>query len=1076
MEPGGPASKPQQEMEEILQGLQERAKELFCLYRVGDLLRAADLPWEKRLQQAIEAIPQGWRYPEVCEARLEIGAREFRTPGFRETPWTLEAKVELRDGTLGRLQVAYTQERPPRDEGPFMVEERRLLEAIARQIALQWDHDEAAHAWEAWSSALQETGGEAGRKWRVIVDFLRRADPKLLERISRRLLNHLRWKGVEGLEAAAGSSDLPWSPEDDGNANRPIRWERGEAKPVPTDLVFRAAAEHLTEDEIVSFVHTWITRDKVSFLINTLEWQESSLEDIGEALARFHAMELSERDLPPSLLQVLKTSLLRRFFTDDVDYINIGKHLVTLEDFYHLSQHLVAPPNSHGRLGGKSAGIFLAQKIVERMQGDEALLQGIRVPKTWYMASDGIIAFMRHNGLEDIYDRKYMDLEEVRQQYPYVIQAFKSSSFPPELLHGLARILEDLGDQPLIVRSSSLLEDRTGASFSGKYKSLFLANQGSKEERLEALKDAVAEVYASVFGPDPIEYRAERNLLDVHEEMGILIQEVVGTRVGKYFLPAFAGVAFSNNEFRWSPRIRREDGLVRLVLGLGTRAVDRVGDDFPILLAPGQPGLRVNTTLEEHLRYSPRAVDLINLETGAFETVPMADFLRECANDLPLASKILSVVEEDRVRSPRGLLEDLSQVSTVVTFEGLVRDTPFLGQVGALLKVLRETLGMPVDVEFASDGRNLFLLQCRSQSFTEGGAPSPIPRGLPKSQVLFTAHRFISNGKVPDLTHAVYVVPRAYTELPELGQLKAVGQAVGRLNKLLPKRRFVLMGPGRWGSRGDIRLGVSVGYSDINNTALLVEIAHRSGGAVPDLSFGTHFFQDLVEAHIRYLPLFPDGEENLLNEEFFLRAHNLLPELLPEFAHLAPVIRVVDIRRETGGRVLRVLLNAEEEEAVGLLADPGPALGGPVALRQKTGRIVAPEPPREEHGYWRLHMAERIAARMDPDRFGVKRLWVFGGTEVGVAGPGSDIDLLIHFEGTEEQRKELLAWLEGWSLALAEANYLRTGARLEGLLDVRLISERDIRERTGYAVKIGAATDPARPLALGGKEGMGPTP
>lgn len=116
-------------------------------------------------------------------------------------------------------------------------------------------------------------------------------------------------------------------------------------------------------------------------------------------------------------------------------------------------------------------------------------------------------------------------------------------------------------------------------------------------------------------------------------------------------------------------------------------------------------------------------------------------------------------------------------------------------------------------------------------------------------------------------------------------------------------------------------------------------------------------------------------------------------------------------------------------------------------------------------------MAERIAAHVDPERFGVKRLWVFGGTEVGVAGPGSDIDLLVHCEGTEDQRKELLAWLEGWSLALAEANYLRTGVRLEGLLDVRLIAERDIRDRTGYAVKIGAATDPARPLALGGKGG-----
>ncbi|MBK6678651.1 MAG: hypothetical protein IPG53_00820 [Ignavibacteriales bacterium] len=97
--------------------------------------------------------------------------------------------------------------------------------------------------------------------------------------------------------------------------------------------------------------------------------------------------------------------------------------------------------------------------------------------------------------------------------------------------------LDDFGDRPIIVRSSSLLEDQVGSAFSGKYKSLFLANQGSKPERLSALMDAIAEVYASTFGPDPIEYRTERGLIDFHEEMGIMIMEVVGTRVGDYFFP-----------------------------------------------------------------------------------------------------------------------------------------------------------------------------------------------------------------------------------------------------------------------------------------------------------------------------------------------------------------------------------------------------------------------------------------------------------------------------------------------------------------------------------------------------------
>ena len=101
--------------------------------------------------------------------------------------------------------------------------------------------------------------------------------------------------------------------------------------------------------------------------------------------------------------------------------------------------------------------------------------------------------------------------------------------------------------------------------------------------------------------------------------------------------------------------------------------------------------------------------------------------------------------------------------------------------------------------------------------------------------------------------------------------MRDVGRAVGRLNKLLPKRQFILIGPGRWGSRGDIKLGVPVTYSDINNSAMLIEVARQKGNYLPDLSFGTHFFQDLVEASIRYLPLYPDDPEIAFQEDLSAR-------------------------------------------------------------------------------------------------------------------------------------------------------------------------------------------------------------
>ncbi|HEY6572970.1 MAG TPA: nucleotidyltransferase domain-containing protein, partial [Candidatus Eisenbacteria bacterium] len=323
-----------------------------------------------------------------------------------------------------------------------------------------------------------------------------------------------------------------------------------------------------------------------------------------------------------------------------------------------------------------------------------------------------------------------------------------------------------------------------------------------------------------------------------------------------------------------------------------------------------------------------------------------------------------------------------------------------------------------------------------------------------------TANRFVSNGRIPDLTHIVYVDPVRYNALGDLESLRAVGRAVGKLNKILPKRQFALMGPGRWGSRGDIKLGVSVTYADINNTALLVEIARQKGNYLPDLSFGTHFFQDLVEASIRYLPLYPDDPGVRFDEGFFRRAENILPDILPEFAALADVLRVIDVPRVMGGQVLRVLLNADLEEGVGLFAPPQ------ASALEVAEEGAKSESTHDQHWRWRLRFAERIAASLDAARFGVQAVYVIGSTKNATAGPASDIDLIVHVRGTESQQQALEAWFQGWSAALAEMNYLRTGYRTPGLLDVHYVTDEDFAQRSSFAVKVGAVTDAARPLLL----------
>jgi len=1046
-------------LDNLIHQLRERAKELNCLYEIQELLSNPETTIKETCLGIITALPPGWQYPDVCGARMVLWGEPYQTPLFAETPWIQSANIRVQEQIVGNISVCYTEERPASDEGPFLKEERKLIDTIAEQFGFYILHQQLRQV-------FQEHQAEEGHKseWEVILDLLKRTDPGLLMRITNKMVNYLSWNDVKEAEQLLKViSPVIHEERDAAGENQP--YQQGPESGILTisDRVFTIASQHLSRSAILENIQRWIMEDRSAFLVDVLANPGSSLAEISAAIERFHLLSPQGIELTKPREHWFRTSLIRRVLSDQPWFIEVAKDYVTIDDFGGFMHRVIFPAGSHGKLGGKSSGLFLAEQILGQSPRKGELLQGIKTPKTWYLTSDSIFYFIGYNNLEDIIEQKYKDLVQVRQEYPYLVNLFKNSPLPPEIIKGLSLALDDFGDVPLIVRSSSLLEDQAGAAFAGKYKSLFIANKGSKEERLETLMDAIAEVYASMFGPDPIEYRHENGLLDYHEEMGIMIQEVVGSQVGDYYLPAYAGVAFSNNDFRWSSRIRREDGLVRLVPGLGTRAVDRLSDDYPILVAPGKPNLPVNVSLDEVVRYSPNKIDLINLQTRSFETVEIRDLLKAYGQEYPLINQLVSILQHDRVQLPGAQGVDFQNEECIVTFEGLLSRTPFLKQLEAILITLQESLGYPVDIEFAHNGVDFYLLQCRAQSYREDSAPAEIPNDISDDDVIFTANRHITNGIVSDITHIVYVDPYKYNELATQQDLVAVGRIVSRLNKILPRRQFILMGPGRWGSRGDIRLGVSVTYSDINNTAMLIEIARKQRDYTPDPSFGTHFFQDLVEASIRYLPLYPDDREITFNEQFLTTAKNSLLDLLPDSANMADVIRVINIPEVRDGNVLQVLMNADREVALARLTRPSKV----IELEAKRGKRRIFQQIVDVHWRWRLQAAESIGANTDPQRFGVVGVYIFGSVSNATAGPESDIDLLIHFRGSEDQRGDLFTWLDGWNSCLSEENYQRTGYKITSLLDVHLITDEDIVNRTSFATKIGAVSDSARPLTIG---------
>ncbi|RKZ10773.1 pyruvate, phosphate dikinase [Candidatus Fermentibacteria bacterium] len=1051
----------------LVNSLRERAKELNCLYMADEILMS-DVPLEKKLQAVAESMPQGWYSPAHCRARIIYRNNEYTSTAYHEGGPELSENLVINDSIVGQISVSYPARAPELEKGSaFLEEEKKLIKTLARRISHTILHDSLSQMFEGedTDSSDVRNGSES---WRAILDMLLITDRKLYQTLSRRLLNYMSFIGITDATALlnrfAGQTSTQDADLDHLGINQPIPRQQFDISFELVEEIFSIAGRDLSDEQILSLLQRWIGENRIEHLINVLDDHASSLPEILQAMDDHKGIVTEEATLSKPVLNALKVSLIRRLVSRRLDYISRLKELISIKDFYQLTNSLIIPARSHGQLGGKGAGLFMAEKIIKNAGSDDPLLAEIRTPETWYVCSDGILDFVHHNRLEELLEYRYRYLGEIRLEYPNLIQLFKNCAFSPEMTQGLSMTLDSIGDYPLIVRSSSLLEDSIEAAFSGKYKSLFIANKGTKKERLEALMDAIAEVYASMFGPDAIEYRNERNLLDFQEEMGILIQQVIGTKVGKYYFPAYGGVAFSRNEFRWSARIRTKDGLIRLVPGLGTRAVDRLGDDFPVLAAPGQPGLRVNTSVDETVRYAPKFMDVINLEEERIETVKVEDIIREYGSQYPQVTRIFSAHKDGMIRQVNRLT-DFENDFVIPTFEGLLSPkTGFLKTMRHLLALLEKECGFPVDIEFAADGENLYLLQCRAQSSWEQTEAVHLTERPEPDDILFTADKYISDGFIREIAHIVYVDPMEYDSLKEMKDLVAVGKTVGRLNSILSKKSFVLMGPGRWGSRGDIKLGVQVTYSDINNTAALIEMAFRKGSYVPDLSFGTHFFQDLVEAGIRYLPLYPDEGNVIFKREFFEESENALCQLLPDCTDLNHVVKVIDVKASTGGRILRIAMSGDEGEAIAYLVSEDDSSQEESGLLPHT-RLTSVSNP-DEHWLWRQRMAENLASEIDPDKYGVKGIYLFGSTKNATAGPCSDIDLLIHTNSDDRSRELLASYLHGWDVCLCEINYIRTGFKTEHLLDVHIITDSDIKKKQSYAIKIGSVADPARPLAM----------
>ncbi|MBI4978010.1 MAG: PEP/pyruvate-binding domain-containing protein [Spirochaetes bacterium] len=567
--------------------------------------------------------------------------------------------------------------------------------------------------------------------------------------------------------------------------------------------------------------------------------------------------------------------LTRMLLSRDKKMLALISKYMTLDDVLQIVRRMVGS----GLIGGKSVGMLLARAIVRKSNPRYAQL--LESHDNFYVGSDVFYTYLVTNGVwwirQKQHDPKtFLDgSEEARRR-------ILTGHFPDYIVRRLEQVLDHFGQSPFIVRSSSLLEDNFGNSFAGKYESVFCANQGPRAKRLEDFLAAMRSIYASSMSERALRYRAGRRLLDSDEQMALLIMRVSGDAFGKYYFPPVAGVGFSFNPFAWNRAIDPKAGVLRLVFGLGTRAVNRSDDDYTRLVALNEPMKRPEVNSKEVRRYSQRKVDYLDLDANQLVSGQFTDIVKHIPAELLSRFTAKSADAE-------GML----------SFDELL-EGPFSKDMRGMLADLQSAYEHPVDIEFTANvaddysSYRINIVQCRPLQVKGVDAVKLPAIEVEHNNLIIQARcAVVGQSRMKNITRIIYVVPSVYGYLP-LRERHEIARLIGTINHACPENMPVmLLGPGRWGTSSP-ELGIPVSFAEINNVSILCEMVAMREDLVPDVSLGTHFLNELVERDMLYLAVFPQQADNFINTSFFETSPSVLTDIAPDAAKWKDAVKVID--------------------------------------------------------------------------------------------------------------------------------------------------------------------------------------
>ncbi len=455
--------------------------------------------------------------------------------------------------------------------------------------------------------------------------------PILSDRIRRRMRHEIFARGVlaraifdQEVEDKAKQSQQREGLNDPYNQETSEVWERRKQR-IRNQLTDFYFAYNLPQRLLTEMIQEEIGRENADELTMSFNPELAPWDVLFARGKQYEALPPAERELHRHHLEEIRVVLIKAMISDQLAFVGIARKFFSVADLDEIRRHRIG----RGKIGGKAAGMMLAWKILHSAQpgNNSTLAQRLAIPESFFVGADVFYDFLEINNLLDHLNQKYKPTEQIIADYQTLPERFAQGRFPQGIVNDLTTLLARVDQAPLIVRSSSLLEDNVNTSFAGKYDSIFCPNQGTPEENLADLMWAISQVYASALNPDALLYRRQMGLIDYDERMAIIIQKVAGQTHKDLFFPTLAGVGFSRNPFLWTPRLKREEGFVRLVAGLGTRAVDRVPDDYPRMIGLSHPSLRPAQNPRQIAHYSQHYMDVVDLRANELRTVSVREVI-----------------------------------------------------------------------------------------------------------------------------------------------------------------------------------------------------------------------------------------------------------------------------------------------------------------------------------------------------------------------------------------------------------------------------------------------------------------